>query len=427
MAITATTEWDVRTTGNDANGGGFDTASSGTDYSQQDTAQITYSDLVIGGTNTQLTSAASPFGATHVGNVVNVTGGTGFTVGRYQVLSVAGVVATMDRAVGTASSTAGAGKLGGGLLIPLTAMNAAADKNTVWIKSGTYTQAAPAFANNAAIVTWLNITGYGSAHNDMGTKPLLTTATNSVDLLRMSLGSSAVVDFTNLSLSNTAVTRGQGIQQYSGGGGMTLLINHCILDGFVNAVNGDNLGAHGFWIAVTIGDSEIKNSTSVALVLNTGRNVLLAANYIHNNSGDAIDNALVATLVGNIIANNSGYGFAPNQSGVYFLRNNTFASNTLSGVAFATTGSGQFVVQNNIFYGNGAYGITSSGIIGNSILNTNNAYGANTSGARNNFPVGTSDITLTANPFTNAAAGDYSLNSTAGGGAACKGVGDQWH
>jgi hypothetical protein len=32
-------------------------------------------------------------------------------------------------------------------------------------------------------------------------------------------------------------------------------------------------------------------------------------------------------------------------------------------------------------------------------------------------------ITLTASPFTNAGSGDYSLNTTAGGGAACRGAG----
>jgi hypothetical protein len=36
---------------------------------------------------------------------------------------------------------------------------------------------------------------------------------------------------------------------------------------------------------------------------------------------------------------------------------------------------------------------------------------------------GANDVALTAKPFTNSAGGDFSLNSTAGGGAACKGVG----
>src|SRR5204862_226565 len=73
--------WEVRTTGAGTNAGAFDPSvtSPGTDYSQQDAAQITYTDLVIGGTTTQLTSAANPFTSAHVGNTINVTGGTGFT------------------------------------------------------------------------------------------------------------------------------------------------------------------------------------------------------------------------------------------------------------------------------------------------------------------------------------------------------------
>jgi len=58
-------------------------------------------------------------------------------------------------------------------------------------------------------------------------------------------------------------------------------------------------------------------------------------------------------------------------------------------------------------------------------INANNAYGSNTNGARNGIPVGTNDVTLTANPFNNAGSGDFSLNGTAGGGAACKGAGFQ--
>src|SRR3990172_522671 len=101
MALPATTVWEVRTDGNDANGGGFVTGASGTDRSQQAAAQIAYTDLVIGGTTTELTSAAFPFSAAEVGNILNVTGGTGFTTGWYQVVSVAAGVATKDWSVGT--------------------------------------------------------------------------------------------------------------------------------------------------------------------------------------------------------------------------------------------------------------------------------------------------------------------------------------
>jgi hypothetical protein len=85
------------------------------DYSWGTGPAITYTDLVIGaGANTsQFTSAANPAGPHLIGNVINVTSGTGFTVQRIQVVSVATTTATADKVIGTASSTGGNGKLGG--------------------------------------------------------------------------------------------------------------------------------------------------------------------------------------------------------------------------------------------------------------------------------------------------------------------------
>jgi hypothetical protein len=52
-----------------------------------------------------------------------------------------------------------------------------------------------------------------------------------------------------------------------------------------------------------------------------------------------------------------------------------------------------------------------------------NACNPTGSGFYNNWPAGVGDITLSANPFTNGASNDFSLNSTAGGGAAVKAAG----
>jgi len=97
--------------GNNANGGGF----AASDGGARITSPIAYDDLVIDGAdNTKLTSAADrAFVANDAGNWLNVTGGTGFTVQRARIVSVASGVATMDRAMGTTSSTGGTGNLGG--------------------------------------------------------------------------------------------------------------------------------------------------------------------------------------------------------------------------------------------------------------------------------------------------------------------------
>ena len=52
-----------------------------------------------------------------------------------------------------------------------------------------------------------------------------------------------------------------------------------------------------------------------------------------------------------------------------------------------------------------------------------NALGGNDTADWNGIAAGGTNVTLTGDPFTDAAGGDFSLNSTAGAGAACKGIG----
>src|SRR5262245_41103158 len=108
MALSGTEiAWECRADADSVqNGGGFVVGASGTDFSQQASAQHTYTDLVISaGDMKQLTSVARGFTSVDVGNIIRVTGGTGFTQGRYYIVSVSLGVATMDRNVGTLGST----------------------------------------------------------------------------------------------------------------------------------------------------------------------------------------------------------------------------------------------------------------------------------------------------------------------------------
>src|SRR5438105_2455552 len=106
MAISASFVWEVRTTGADTNGGGFKTGATGTDFSQQDAAQASGADLAVDATtNTKITSATHNFVAADVGNLIQISAGTGYTTGFYEIVSVASNAATLDRspaAVGTA-------------------------------------------------------------------------------------------------------------------------------------------------------------------------------------------------------------------------------------------------------------------------------------------------------------------------------------
>src|SRR5437660_4761540 len=86
--VTAATIWEVRpTNGSNLNGACFDStiANAGTDYSQQNTAQASFTDLATTGVVTTLTSASAQFTSAMIGNCIRIESGTNFTVGWYQI------------------------------------------------------------------------------------------------------------------------------------------------------------------------------------------------------------------------------------------------------------------------------------------------------------------------------------------------------
>lgn len=118
MAIGTTCTFEVRTTGNDANGGFFDGVSGtpGTDRSQQDGPHVTIDGTTITATvhtaTDQLTLSGYTVSAADAGNAVNINGGTA-TAGRYRITAVDTVNNrwTLDRSAGTSTQTATASPL----------------------------------------------------------------------------------------------------------------------------------------------------------------------------------------------------------------------------------------------------------------------------------------------------------------------------
>jgi hypothetical protein len=115
MAIGAPTVWRIRAGGNNANGGGFDATISGagTDYTDQDAAQLTLTDIVTTGTTT-VTSATGGFTAAMIGNCLRLVGDNYyFITARASTTSI-----TVDRATGTGSGQTGS--IGGAFADPWT-------------------------------------------------------------------------------------------------------------------------------------------------------------------------------------------------------------------------------------------------------------------------------------------------------------------
>lgn len=122
MALSAKSVFEVRTGGSDTNGGGFVTGATGTDYSQQNSANSgtpnkSTTDAVTAASNT-LTSATAGFTAAIVGNIIYLAGGTGTLTGAwYQVTAFTNITTvTIDRAPGV--STGVTMNIGGALLSP---------------------------------------------------------------------------------------------------------------------------------------------------------------------------------------------------------------------------------------------------------------------------------------------------------------------
>ena len=93
------------------------------------------------------------------------------------------------------------------------------------------------------------------------------------------------------------------------------------------------------------------------------------------------------------------------------------------GIVYDDTGAGGTIgnslsIRNNLIAYNGLYGLLHDGPDDPNHVLQGNAVYSNTSGNYSGFFVaGDGAVTLTADPFTNRAASDYTLNNTAGGGA----------
>lgn len=70
------------------------------------------SGITISSTNSlQITNSSMPFTSANVNDVVNITGGTGFNVGSFQIASVTGNIATLSASAGVLGSTGGTGTI----------------------------------------------------------------------------------------------------------------------------------------------------------------------------------------------------------------------------------------------------------------------------------------------------------------------------
>lgn len=185
---------------------------------------------------------------------------------------------------------------------------------------------------------------------------------------------------------------------------------------------GDNLELSvGHWNVV---NCEIYNSGASGYGLELASAGCMVTNcYIHDNTYGIICGQEVV-FFGNIIEQNSNHGlrFDDNQKG-WFI-NNTFDANVGYGLLIDQDAYSIQII-NNIFSNHDTGGevglkLDSGEYAINSYVDYNAYY--NNDDDISGFSLGANSVELSSNPYTTAGS-DWSLNSTSGGGADCKGAG----
>lgn len=421
MSLASDIVWEVRTTGADTNGGGFKASASGTDWTQQDSPQYSVTDAVTAGTTT-ITSATANFGTDVVGNVLYIQGGTGsITAGWYEIVSrTNSTTIVVDRSTGLSAGTGATLKIGGALatLNKLAALLTTSG-NDAYVKATADYTTSTTITFSGYITT---IRGYTTTRGDNGQFTVKATAGSITIIQCLNSGcsvlnaiadansQSSIIGFENGGNSaNAAVFDNckavscqygfslSGSSKPGGAGAVNCVADSCTSVGFA-VQNG--IALYNCWA---------KSCT-------TGIDNLGAA------SGPVVDRCLITGGTTGVRVGASGNVCS------FVAINSVFYGQSGDGLRITTnTIAAQDLVVNNIFYSIGGYGINAATPNG-SVASTytaggRNAFGACTSGQRNLFPAGPSDITLSADPFTNAGTNDFSLNNTAGGGAACRAAG----
>ncbi len=425
MALPATGVLEIRSGGSSTNGGGFVAGGAGTDWSQQNAAQYSVTDGVAAGTTT-LTSATAAFGTDVVDNYVYVQGGTGsITAGWSRIVSRTSATAiVVDRSTGLTAGTGVTLKIGGALasLANLSSSNLVAG-NTVYIKttSGYTTAATITLSIAGGDGTPIQYVGYTTTRGDGG--QAVVTSTNAAATSLIS-ATGARATFKNITADGASLSLrafsasgtnvhfencwGKGATQYGfRSAGTGIYWRRCLATG-----NGSSGGHAGFVVDAGTG---------------------LADRCVSRDNGGNGFSSLTAgqlTTIDCIAHGNTLSGWISNDTqSELFALNCTSYGNTLDGVRFAAASTFEgSTFRDCIFYGNAGYGMRSittdySGVAAWISRLENNAFGANTLGARFQVPTGAADITLTQDPFADAASDDFALNMIEGGGLALRAAG----
>jgi hypothetical protein len=365
------------------------------DYSQATTSGANGTDLVSTNATTNpctVTSASAPFSRNEVGNTIRISAGTSWTTGYYEIISVSGSTATLDRACGSSASiTGGTWRMGGAFqfgnsLDDLFTEQFSATNGTgagrIFIRAGTHTAngsitTAAAGGTQAPII----VEGYQSKRGDSPTgdnRPLISISTNiwtygaqwhRYNLRVTGTGTSTVALGTNnVSINCFDANTSTAVGRIA----LTTSVESLVLNSEMVSIRG--LGV------------QLPNSLSVRLQGNYIHSSNIAMTQGTNNAVFVINNLIedIATTVLNASALQSTAG--------------VFSGNTIvggvtprgTGISFITGTTDPFIIG-NIIYGF-VTGITVPGTQYSFFTNYNNFFNNTTN--RTNVLTGPNDQTL---------------------------------
>lgn len=387
MAVNATAIWRARPSGNNTNGGGYDPgiASPGTDYSQQNAAQVTFNGTTVTASTAGISATISITGyataATDVANALHITGGTNFIVGWYFIVSRAVGTWTLDRNCTTGAGAAMTGSMGGGwadFFTNTTSTGPLVPGNIVYILgSGTPNPSAYTYDYSIAS-TWTptsgdttngfivfandpNTPGYKAPPDTTGGMPTFR-GTGAADSIIIQLG--AWQKFMGLWAVGVVGAGRYVFYQPT---------NSCMIYGCVC----DQFGARlrffdGNIVPSTIMGNEGFSSTGGGAgddCIDTGYSSFIYGNNIHDwvgngvTTGGAGDNELLNTkVINNIIAKCSGIGIKV--SGMCSISNNTIDGNTSHGIEVTHGGSNASISKSGGIFNNIISNHTGAGTFG---------------------------------------------------------------
>lgn len=409
MALAATIVFEVRTDGSDTNGGGYKSDAGTTDYSQQAAAQLSVADAACTG-NTTVTSVTGGFTAQMVGSIIYLSSGPNW----YEITGHTDTnTITIDRngpnASGMTANVGGALASPGGLGALFVAVGGITAGMKAYVKSGTYNLTG----------TTVNVSG---GPLDLG----VTNLTNKTFYLKGYQTTRADLTGTRPIIAANGFTPGNQMLKIGGNTSGAQTVENFEIDGDSRVTN----GIVGSQNTCSVGKDCYVYDCDATTAFSTGTFI----------GCKAYSCAAIGFNSGNYYycwADDCDQGFGNGANGSFCVASNCSGDGS----------NGQLCILNNfVSYNNGGDGIQSNNVTRpihcinvisfsdagygyrdqGSATMLNCAYGGDGggSGRTNVTPlIDQNPITLTADPFTNAAGGDFSLNNVAGGGALLRAAG----